>query len=191
MSHSSAKSIAEGATKYLTLDALTLVARRALNLQTKGIEEVQRENIFHTQCYVKDKVCSVITDGGSCTNVASTTMVKKLGLPMLKHPRPYKLQWLNDSGEIRVNKQVSELLEKGYGKESMSPCAIPVILVPKKDGTWRMCVDCRAINNITVDLLLSTCTDPNVDSRRGPHARNLKPRGLGVSTFRGTRDGHA
>jgi hypothetical protein len=48
----------------------------------------------------------VIIDGGSCTNVASTIMVEKLGLPMAKHPRPYKLQWLNDSGEIRVNKQV-------------------------------------------------------------------------------------
>jgi hypothetical protein len=55
---------------------------------------------------VKDKVCSMIIDGGSCTNVASTIMVEKLGLPMVKHPRPYKLQWLNDNGEIRVNKQV-------------------------------------------------------------------------------------
>jgi len=39
---------------------LTLVARRALSLQAKGVDEVQRENIFHTRCYVKDKVCSVI-----------------------------------------------------------------------------------------------------------------------------------
>ncbi|GKV07002.1 hypothetical protein SLEP1_g18814 [Rubroshorea leprosula] len=41
----------------------------------------------------------MIIDGGSCTNVASTTMVEKLGLPTLRHPSPYKLQWLNDSSE--------------------------------------------------------------------------------------------
>src|SRR5215470_7316017 len=49
-----------------------------------------------------------------------------------------------------IQKQVEDLMQKGWVQESLSPCAVPVILVPKKDGTWRMCTDCRAINNITV-----------------------------------------
>ncbi|XP_052877267.1 uncharacterized protein LOC128283891 [Gossypium arboreum] len=82
-----------------------LVVKRSLSLQ--GTEnDLQRENIFHTRCQIGGKVCSVIIDGGSCTNVASTMMVEKLGLPTTKHPSPYKLQWLNDGRELKVTKQV-------------------------------------------------------------------------------------
>jgi hypothetical protein len=49
-----------------------------------------------------------------------------------------------------IQQQVQELLNNGYVHESLSPCAIPIILVPKKNDTWLMCVDCRAINNITI-----------------------------------------
>ncbi|KAA3470431.1 Transposon Ty3-I Gag-Pol polyprotein [Gossypium australe] len=87
------------------VDGEILVIKRSLTFQ--GLEnEQQRENIFHTRCHVQGKVCSVIVDGGSCTNVASTLMVEKLGLPTAKHPHPYKLQWLNDCGELKVSKQL-------------------------------------------------------------------------------------
>ena len=57
----------------------SLVARRALSAQVKEDDmEQQRENIFHTRCYINNKVCNMIIDGRSCTNVASTTLVENL-----------------------------------------------------------------------------------------------------------------
>nr|XP_027071919.1 uncharacterized protein LOC113696736 [Coffea arabica]XP_027077003.1 uncharacterized protein LOC113700752 [Coffea arabica] len=81
-----------------TQDKVGLVARRALATQASK-DELQHDNIFYTRCHVTNKVCSLVIDPGSCTNVASALMVEKLKLPTSEHPRPYKLQWLNNSGE--------------------------------------------------------------------------------------------
>ena len=83
-----------------------LMVRRLLGVQIKDNDNSQRENIFHTRCLVSGKVCSLIIDSGSCTNVASTRLVTKLGLKTTPHPRPYKLQWLKESVELLVDKQV-------------------------------------------------------------------------------------
>lgn len=52
----------------------------------------QRQKLFQTRVLVQNKVGSMIIDGGSYANVASSTMVKKIGLETKKHPHPYKLQ---------------------------------------------------------------------------------------------------
>ena len=49
-----------------------------------------------------------------------------------------------------IESQIIDLLEKGWVQEILSPYAVPVLLVTKKDGTWRMCTDCRAVNNVTM-----------------------------------------
>ena len=48
--------------EYTNPRALTLVAKRALSVQIKEDKAMQQENIFHTRCYVQDKVCSMIID---------------------------------------------------------------------------------------------------------------------------------
>ncbi|XP_061353685.1 uncharacterized protein LOC133298423 [Gastrolobium bilobum] len=154
----------------LPVEGELLVARRALNVQVKEDKELQRENIFHTRCNVKDK---------DFEDVFPEEIPD--GLPPI---RAYRTN-LEETKELQ--RQVNELMQKGRVRVSMSPCAVLVLLVPKKDGSWKMCVECRAINNITVkyrhlipridymlDELHGACAFTKIDLRSGYHQIRMK-----------------
>jgi hypothetical protein len=61
--------------------------------------------------------------------------------------RPYRMP-INELVELK--KQIAELQAKGFIRPSSSPWGAPVLFVKKKDGTQRMCVDYRSLNEVTI-----------------------------------------
>ncbi|KAF5781372.1 putative nucleotidyltransferase, Ribonuclease H [Helianthus annuus] len=101
-----------------------------------------------------------------------------------------------------LSKQLQELLEKGFIRPSSSPWGAPVLFVKKKDGTFRMCIDYRELNKVTVknryplpridDLfnqLQGSSYYSKIDLRSGYHQLRVRDEDVSKTAFR-TRYGH-
>ena len=98
---------------------------------------------------------------------------------------------------VELKKQIAELLEKGFIRPSSSPWGAPVLFVEKKDGSQRMCVDYRSLNEVTIknkyplpriedlfDQMKGARVFSKIDLRSGYHQLKIRESDIPKTAFR-------
>jgi len=112
---------------------------------------------------------------------------------------PYRMARVE---QVELKKQIDELLAKGFIRPCVSPWAAPVIFMEKKDGTKRLCVDYRGLNQVTIknkyplpridalfDQLKGAKVFSKIDLQSGYHQLRIKEEDIEKTAF-STRYGH-
>jgi hypothetical protein len=103
-------------------------------------------------------------------------------------PISKRLYRMSVEGLKELKKQLTELQEVGYIRLSSSPWGAPVLFVQKKDGSQRMCVDYRSLNDVTIknkymlphiddlfDQMRGARVFSKIDLRSGYHQMKIRP----------------
>ncbi|GKD11516.1 putative reverse transcriptase domain-containing protein [Tanacetum coccineum] len=112
---------------------------------------------------------------------------------------PYRLA---PSKMKELSEQLQELSDKGFIRPSSSPWGAPVLFVKKKDGSFRMCINCQELNKLTAkncfslpriddlfDQLQGSSVYSKIDLRSGYHQLRVREEDIPKAAFR-TRYGH-
>ena len=105
---------------------------------------------------MQEKVVKVIIDGGSYHNLATREIVDKLGLKLQRHPHPYHVQWINDSGDIKIAYRVKAPFKIGEYIDIVecvvAPMSVRHLLLGKPWQYDRSTQHCGITNQHTLNL---------------------------------------
>ncbi|GJR18474.1 putative reverse transcriptase domain-containing protein [Tanacetum coccineum] len=144
---------------------------------------------YHARIIYDEKVVHIPIDG--------ETLIIRGAEPVARAPyrlAPSEIQELSD--------QLQELADQGFIRPSTSPWGAPVLFVKKKDGSFRMCIDYRKLNKLTVknhyplprindlfDQLQGSSAYSKIDLRSGYHQLRVRDEDISKTAFR-MRYGH-
>ena len=100
--------------------------QHVLSTQPVSSEQQQRHNLFQTFFAIQNRRARVIIDGGSCNNLVSSDLVKKLGLTTQPRPHPYHIPWVSDSGKVKVTHTVRVHFSIGIYSDFMDCDVLPM-----------------------------------------------------------------
>ncbi|GJT39110.1 putative reverse transcriptase domain-containing protein [Tanacetum coccineum] len=139
---------------------------------------------YHARIICDEKVIHILIDG--------ETLIIRGAAPVARAPyrlAPSEMQELYD--------QLQELADRGFIRPSTSPWGAPVLFVKKKDGSFRMCIDYRELNKLTVknrypllriddffDQLQGSSTYSKIDLRSGYHQLKVRDEDIPKTIFR-------
>ena len=134
-----------------------LCARSCINIDDFQLEQVKSILIKHKNTFSKTK-----NDLGRATAIRHKINTGT-ALPIKQQPRR-----LPFSKREEVDREIQRLLDCGLIEPSKSPWAAPIVLVKKKDGSSRLCIDYRMLNNVTLkDSYPLPRIDDSLDALRG------------------------
>jgi hypothetical protein len=117
--------------------------------------------------------------------------------PLSRTAPTFKRPYMMSEEELKgLKKQLTELQEAGYIRSDSSPWGAPVLFVQKKDGSQRMCVDYRSLNDVTVknkyllpriedlfDQMRGARVFSKIDLRSGYHQMRIRPSDIPKTAF--------
>lgn len=107
------------------------------------IEANQRHTLFRTRGTVKGKLCDILVDGGSTDNLIARKTVDALKLPIIQHPQPYSVSWIDEANVKWVSEQ----------------CRVPITI----DNDYQAVVLCDVVNMNVSHILLGRPWKYNTD----------------------------